>query len=177
MKALLLVAGWLAAAGTTPEGVRGVVVDGNDRPVAGALVVLVQSGRAEEADRQTSTRSDDHGRFAFDAWRDDGSSWHVLAYKAGLALGGAPVPAVADQAYPFGDVEKSPNNLKLRLLQPSKARVRLEGPSGQPPGDQTGVSLVRLAMTREHGTDGGRSLVFMAPVPRALAGQLGLRLD
>src|SRR5207237_1352749 len=51
---LLLFTGLLAAAGTDLEGVRGVVTDGDGKPVRGALVVLFRSERGEDSDREQS---------------------------------------------------------------------------------------------------------------------------
>jgi protocatechuate 3,4-dioxygenase beta subunit len=174
VKPLLVMAGLLAA-GTTPEGVRGVVVDGNGKPVAGAVVVLVGGETEAGPGRDQSTRSDDRGRFAFEGWRDDGTHWFVLAHKAGLALGGTPVRDSA-RRFDLSAADTPPHDLKLRLLPPAKTRVRVEGPDGKSPGEQASLALVRCGTTREQEADGGRSLVFDAPVPRALAEQLGVRL-
>src|SRR5205823_13625600 len=115
MNSLLLMAGLLAAGGITREGARGLVVDDNGRPVAGALVVLVRQETGMEAGREQVSHSDDRGRFAFDGWRADGASWFVLAHKAGLALGGSPVGDTEFRSR-FSDRAAPPHALRRRSL-------------------------------------------------------------
>ncbi|HEY8506697.1 MAG TPA: hypothetical protein VIL46_19090 [Gemmataceae bacterium] len=76
----------------------------------------------------------------------------------------------------FPTFESPPHDMKVRLLPPVKTRVRFEGPDGKPPGEKSGISLVQFGVTLDFGPDGRRSVVFDAPVPRAISDQLDLHL-
>ncbi len=177
METLVLAIGLLVPPASSSSGAGGVVLDSGNKPVAGTLVVLVARDDTDKKEAKYVTRTDVQGHFAFPAWRDDGRMWHVLAYKAGLALGGAVLRDPNAQLWAFGEPEMSPQDLKIRLLQPSKTSVRVLGPDGNAPDARIQVMLTSFGMTREGPDASTRSLDFYTRVPTVLAEQLCLTPD
>lgn len=115
-----------------PQGMRGVVVDEAGQPIEGALVILNPSASKHSSDQMSSTRSDAEGRFAFPNWKDNDEPWTILAHKPGLALGSLH-RALREQRYLVQGDNPTPGNLVVVLNQPSRVRIRLQGPDGEAP--------------------------------------------